>query len=223
MVLAVIGLFTSIAGITLLFIGKKAYASYLNAWGVDPGRFIAASEDLVLLGLDASIEGISKTFLELLKIGWWKTVLLLFLVFAVIVMLSWLSQLKPKAKLAESRVGNTLLGALLMTFGIALLVPGSLLYAMLLYVMPAVVGESYGKALYKHGVELAKSKCLTPTAYASCESIVKGEKQIACGVRIVGSTSAKAIFDLKLSRAITIPIEDSQTYTSMGCSTLPIP
>jgi hypothetical protein len=197
----------ALSSLVFTFIGKVTNTTLLNNFGVDVGKFNMRNEDLLLLGLEASMDFASQAVSGLIKNG---IVLLGLGVFTFIALyfvqhLTKKRQHLPMQSEARARFWQNLAIA----YSTTVIVPLTLIAFVLFLLIPMAIGSAYAYSLTSERKAIANRGCENQKGAILCEIITNKEKQIRiCGPRIIGSETAVAILDIYTNNTIILDLSD---------------
>lgn len=204
-ILAIVG---TVGGVVIHVIGYVCHATYLRAWGIDPGLFPKSIDDLAITGYYALMDR-SVSLLSLLgEVGY----LILGGGVAMTIYLFVLCRLdrsdKPKrASRVLRRIPEWARDLLKSAYLVALTFssfPAALVLVIVVLVLPAGCGEAVGKNIAEREQGKFSAGCDSAVGEQKCIELHKEGKLVARGFLIDSSTSHVAIFDVDSERSRAI-------------------
>lgn len=200
--------------VALHFLGDAAHRAYLSAWGIDSGLFPKASDWLIINGyyvlferffafLRAAASNLLVFFGTAVGAGLYVFVLLTPLGTPNASRWQWFERRPPWLR---RLLRQTTLTALVIG-----LLPLALVVVTAFMAIPAIVGETAGRAIAEREEVEYLNGCVT--AKYSCVEVLKDGTPIANGFIMESSVSHLAIFDTDLKRARLLSREGTQILT----------
>lgn len=200
-ILATVG---TVGGVVMHVIGYVCHATYLRAWGIDPGLFPKSIDDLAITGYYAFMDR-SVTFLSLLEtqalslVGYGSVVVAYFFVLFRFARSDKSDKVLHKLRQTPGWVRDLLKSAGIVAAAFTSL-PVALMLVIVVLVLPAGCGEAVGKVIAEREQEKFSTGCDSALGKQKCIELHKEGKLIARGFLIDSSTSHIAIFDADSER-----------------------
>lgn len=197
----------TVGGLVMHLVGYITHQSYLTAWGIDPGLFPKAVDDIAMTGYYAVIDR-SASILSIMKDEAWKLLGpgVAIMVYAFILLRLSKSEKRKKIVRVFQQIPDWV-SDLAKSLGVTTVVLGSVPIALFLTIfalfVPAIFGHTYGISLAEREQKTYMAGC-TQAGSSKCIELRKDGKTIARGFTLESSTSHLAIFDVHEMRARAI-------------------
>lgn len=210
----ILAAFGTVGGLLLHLIGRIAQQSYVSEWGLDPGLFPKPLDEIMVLGYFAVMDR-SISILSLLANQKWQ-ILGIWAAITVYVYVIWLLEKSPKReqvtrlfKSLPERLADLLKSALGTALVLAVF-PAGLYLVAVGTVIPAALGDSYGRSAAQGEYRRFVNGCAAATGGDHCFEVLKNGKRVAYGFRIDSSATHIGLFDVDAKRARAILREETE-------------
>lgn len=210
-ILAALG---TVGGLLLHLIGHIGHQSYIAEWGLDPGIFPKPLDEIMVFGYIAIMDR-SISILSLLGNQKWQ-ILGIWAAITVYVYVVWYlekSAKREKVTKIFERLPERLADLLKSALGTALILavfPAGLYLVAVGTVIPAALGDSYGRSSAQEEYRRFVLGCAPVSGGSHCFDVLKNGKRIAYGYLIDSSATHIALFDVEAKRARAILREGTE-------------